>query len=197
MEKMNCWVEPLDQGLIRFSSLVECVCLLLKYVKDSIRGVAVVEVCGEGMVPEVSTSLFLIFFGGSVEYGLESGNGNSFFAGRGHGINRRVMGSSWSVALRNWVHCLTGKHCGWIDRRSECRIPTDGSKTWSQTASPSPLARNPVSLRLYKVLGTTFEDEPTSEALNALSDLYSPAASSTVVLSAKKRCHSLRLGRRG
>ncbi|KAI0253558.1 oligomeric Golgi complex subunit 6 [Lactifluus subvellereus] len=43
----------------------------------------------------------------------------------------------------------------------------------SQTASPSPLARNPVSLRLYKVLGATFDDEATREALSTLSELYS------------------------
>ena len=43
----------------------------------------------------------------------------------------------------------------------------------SQTASPSPLARNPVSLRLYKVLGATFDDDATREALSTLSDLYS------------------------
>ncbi|KAH9066222.1 oligomeric complex COG6 [Lactarius vividus] len=47
----------------------------------------------------------------------------------------------------------------------------------SQTASPSPLARNPVSLRLYKVLGATFDDEATREALSTLSDLYSPSES--------------------
>ncbi|KAI9452165.1 oligomeric complex COG6 [Russula earlei] len=56
----------------------------------------------------------------------------------------------------------------------------------SQTASPSPLARNPVSLRLYKVLGATFEDEATREALSTLSDLYSPSASPTVVSTAKE-----------
>ena len=45
----------------------------------------------------------------------------------------------------------------------------------SQTASPSPLARNPVSLRLYKVLGATFDDDATREALSTLSDLYAPS----------------------
>ena len=45
----------------------------------------------------------------------------------------------------------------------------------SQTASPSPLARNPVSLRLYKVLGAPFDDDATREALSTLSDLYSPS----------------------
>jgi len=54
----------------------------------------------------------------------------------------------------------------------------------SQTASPSPLARNPVSLRLYKVLGATFEDDATKEALSTLSDLYS--GSPAVVSMAKE-----------
>ncbi len=56
----------------------------------------------------------------------------------------------------------------------------------SQTASPSPLARNPVSLRLYKVLGATFEDDATKEALNTLSDLYSPSEPPAVVSTAKE-----------
>jgi conserved oligomeric Golgi complex subunit 6 len=47
----------------------------------------------------------------------------------------------------------------------------------SQTASPSPLARNPISLRLYKVLGASFDDEATREALSTLSELYSPSGS--------------------
>lgn len=50
----------------------------------------------------------------------------------------------------------------------------------SQTASPSPLARNPASLRLYKVLGATFDDEATREALSTLSDLYAPSESTLV-----------------
>ena len=56
----------------------------------------------------------------------------------------------------------------------------------SQTASPSPLARNPVSLRLYKVLGATFEDDATKEALTTLSNLYSPSESPAVVSIAKE-----------
>jgi hypothetical protein len=36
----------------------------------------------------------------------------------------------------------------------------------------TPPARNPVSLRLYKVLGTNFNDEATREALETLSLLY-------------------------
>ncbi|KAI0284845.1 oligomeric complex COG6-domain-containing protein [Russula brevipes] len=55
----------------------------------------------------------------------------------------------------------------------------------SQTASPSPLARNPVSLRLYKVLGATFEDDATREALSTLSDLYSPSGSPGVATTTK------------
>ncbi|KZV66572.1 oligomeric complex COG6 [Peniophora sp. CONT] len=41
------------------------------------------------------------------------------------------------------------------------------------TASPAPaLARNPVALRLYKVLGSTFDDDASREALLTLSELY-------------------------
>ncbi|KDQ56782.1 hypothetical protein JAAARDRAFT_70472 [Jaapia argillacea MUCL 33604] len=39
------------------------------------------------------------------------------------------------------------------------------------SASPQP-HRNPVSLRLYKVLGANFDDDATKEALNTLSELY-------------------------
>jgi hypothetical protein len=39
--------------------------------------------------------------------------------------------------------------------------------------------RNPVSLRLYKVLGTKYDDEATKEALKTLSDFYAPTSSST------------------
>ncbi|KAK0210475.1 oligomeric complex COG6, partial [Desarmillaria ectypa] len=38
-------------------------------------------------------------------------------------------------------------------------------------------SRNPVSLRLYKVLGTNFDDEATKEALRTLSDLYATPSS--------------------
>ncbi|KAI0263475.1 oligomeric Golgi complex subunit 6 [Gloeopeniophorella convolvens] len=55
----------------------------------------------------------------------------------------------------------------------------------SQTASPSPITRNPVSLRLYKVLGATFDDEATKEALSTLSDLYSSPSTSDRVTTTK------------
>ncbi|KAJ7919033.1 oligomeric complex COG6-domain-containing protein [Mycena leptocephala] len=41
----------------------------------------------------------------------------------------------------------------------------------------APQSRNPVSLRLYKVLGTNFDDDPTREALQTLSELYATSAS--------------------
>ena len=45
--------------------------------------------------------------------------------------------------------------------------PTTQKSSWSAQA------RNPVSLRLYKVLGSNFEDDATKEALRTLSELYS------------------------
>lgn len=48
---------------------------------------------------------------------------------------------------------------------------------------PPPQAQNPISLRLYKVLGASFDDDATKEALYTLSELYAPDA--TVSTSAK------------
>src|SRR5712675_2937102 len=84
------------------------------------------------MVPEVSAGLFLIFFEGSIEYGLESGNGDSFFAGRGHGINWGLMGSTWSVLRGAYVGTRPRWQVPWDGHISapvaECgnRIPPDG-----------------------------------------------------------------------
>jgi conserved oligomeric Golgi complex subunit 6 len=57
------------------------------------------------------------------------------------------------------------------------------SPSHSRSGSPAPVlaarngswaaqTRNPVSLRLYKVLGSNFEDDATTEALRTLSELY-------------------------
>ena len=43
------------------------------------------------------------------------------------------------------------------------------SPTLDRKATP---ARNPVHSRLYKVLGTSFDDESTKQALSTLSELY-------------------------
>ncbi|VDB94980.1 unnamed protein product [Peniophora sp. CBMAI 1063] len=56
--------------------------------------------------------------------------------------------------------------------------------TRQSTSSPAPLTRNPVALRLYKVLGSTFDDNASREALLTLSELYTtpskPGATSDV-----------------
>ena len=51
------------------------------------------------------------------------------------------------------------------------------------TASPSPQhttpsSRNPAALRLYKILGTNFDDEGTRQALKTVSELYGPSSAS-------------------
>ncbi|TCD67043.1 Golgi transport complex subunit 6 [Steccherinum ochraceum] len=45
----------------------------------------------------------------------------------------------------------------------------------SGSTSPPPQSHNPLSLRLYKVLATNFDDESTKEALNTLAELYAPS----------------------
>ncbi|RDB22992.1 Conserved oligomeric Golgi complex subunit 6 [Hypsizygus marmoreus] len=50
--------------------------------------------------------------------------------------------------------------------------PSSSSLSSERKQSLTPQSRNPVSVRLYKVLGSNFEDEATREALQTLSDLY-------------------------
>ena len=69
------------------------------------------------------------------------------------------------------------------------RSPDLTSPKTMATASPSPQSaapssRNPVALRLYKILGTNFDDEGTRQALKTVSELYGP--SSTAHLTSRK-----------
>jgi hypothetical protein len=50
----------------------------------------------------------------------------------------------------------------------------------SKHAPSTPSSRNPISLRLYKVLGASFDDDGTKQALRTLSEFYAPAATSTL-----------------
>ncbi|KAF8829699.1 hypothetical protein HHX47_DHR2000129 [Lentinula edodes] len=67
------------------------------------------------------------------------------------------------------------------DSSSSISSQRKSSTSWTSQA------RNPVSLRLYKVLGTNFDDEATREALQTLSELYvnSSSSGSTVDASSK------------
>lgn len=49
----------------------------------------------------------------------------------------------------------------------------------TSTPTTSNASKNPISLRLYKVLSTNFEDGATREALDTLSELYGSSSSST------------------
>ncbi|KAJ3755564.1 oligomeric complex COG6 [Lentinula raphanica] len=61
---------------------------------------------------------------------------------------------------------------GPIPRTNSSSSIVSQRKNSSSWASQS---RNPISLRLYKVLSTNFDDETTREALQTLSELYSPS----------------------
>jgi hypothetical protein len=50
--------------------------------------------------------------------------------------------------------------------------PSSPQSSGRDATRSTPQPRNPISLRLYKVLGTNFNDEATKEALKTLSDLY-------------------------
>ena len=60
-------------------------------------------------------------------------------------------------------------------------VSTPSPSTPTQHGIPStPSSRNPVTLRLRKILGTTFTDPVTTEALQTLSRLYSTPALSHI-----------------
>lgn len=48
----------------------------------------------------------------------------------------------------------------------------------ASTPTSSNASKNPISLRLYKVLSTNFEDGATREAFDTLSELYGSSSSS-------------------
>jgi hypothetical protein len=54
--------------------------------------------------------------------------------------------------------------------------PLSSPSTSFSRGDPSGQARNPVALRLYKVLGTKYDDAGTQAALRTLSDFYAPPA---------------------
>ncbi|KAG8217988.1 oligomeric complex COG6 [Butyriboletus roseoflavus] len=57
-------------------------------------------------------------------------------------------------------------------------VPSSSASTSTQHALPStPSLRNPITLRLRKILGTTFTDPATTEALQTLSHLYNATPS--------------------
>lgn len=63
---------------------------------------------------------------------------------------------------------------------SSSSLPSQPTEKRQQpSTSSSSHTRNPVALRLYKVLSTNFEDAATREALQTLSDLYAPLTSTS------------------
>jgi len=58
-------------------------------------------------------------------------------------------------------------------------------KTMATASSPpqpaAPSSRNPVALRLYKILGTNFDDEGTRQALKTVSELYGPSSAARLI----------------
>ncbi|CAK5280086.1 unnamed protein product [Mycena citricolor] len=65
------------------------------------------------------------------------------------------------------------------------------SSTLSADRKTRSVPRNPVSLRLYKVLGTNFNDESTQEALQTLSELYAGPVEGTA--KGKEPLHTLNI----
>jgi len=58
---------------------------------------------------------------------------------------------------------------------------TGGFSSSNLNPSQTPQSRNPVALRLYKVLNTNFDNEETRQALQTLSDIYASPKSKEVL----------------
>lgn len=92
----------------------------------------------------------------------------------------------WLVILSHWLHdgLVFESFNLWITGiQSPITRPDPTSTLTMATASPSlqptaPPSRNPVALRLYKILGTNFDDEGTRQALKTVSELYGPSLAS-------------------
>lgn len=91
-----------------------------------------------------------------------NGKSSSESDGRGYLILQRTRRRAASVLLRD------------NDYMSEPSTfkPSLSSSSSYDAKSRSTAARNPVSLRLYKVLGASYDDNATREALNTLSEFY-------------------------
>ncbi|KAE9384073.1 hypothetical protein BT96DRAFT_950821 [Gymnopus androsaceus JB14] len=71
-----------------------------------------------------------------------------------------------------------GKMAKWVERwEKERRKKASERKSSGAWASSQSSLRNPVSLRLYKVLGTNYDDESSREGLQTLSELYASTSS--------------------
>jgi len=62
MQNMDSPLEPPDESSVSTSKLMERLCFLLEDGADSIRRVAALQLDGEGIVKQVCSCLFLIFF---------------------------------------------------------------------------------------------------------------------------------------
>jgi hypothetical protein len=99
-QKIYGRAQPLHQGLITLSGVVECVCLLLKYFQYDIGGVTVIEFGSEWVRLEVLACLFLVFLRCSVEYGTKGRESDGCAAGGGHSTSGVWGGCSWPVVRR-------------------------------------------------------------------------------------------------
>ena len=101
--------------------------------------------------------------------------------GRDWAITARVLALARQVTTSAGSRASPSRH----DTMSTAAAtsPSASSSRLQRASSPlSPYphaqAQNPISLRLYKVLGATFDDDATREALDTLAELYAPASPS-------------------
>ena len=86
MQHIDDGSEPPKQFGIAILEFVKRPGLFLKYMKDRIGTVAVLNLRGEWVVAEIFPSLFSVLLQGSIKKNREGGGGEGCIRKRGHGI---------------------------------------------------------------------------------------------------------------
>jgi hypothetical protein len=93
-EDMDRWIQPRHQPLIAFKDLTKSLLLRSKNVRNGLRILAGVELCGEGMCVEAFSCQSLVLVCGTIEYcGKVIGRRAGCLIAGGHRETRR----NWEV----------------------------------------------------------------------------------------------------
>ena len=86
---MDRWIQPRHQPLIVFKNFTKSLIMRSKKVRNGLRILAGVELCGEGMGVKAFSCQYLVLVYGSIEYcGKVIGRRASCLIAGGHGDNK-------------------------------------------------------------------------------------------------------------
>ncbi|KAK7064568.1 E3 ubiquitin-protein ligase PEP5 [Favolaschia claudopus] len=98
---------------------------------------------------------------------------------REHGVIREIRLNNERLADQHDLFVSEVKEGGFSAVASAFSRGIMNMSRLEDVAARATQSRNPISLRLYKVLGTNFDDEATKEALQTLSELYATTTSAS------------------